>query len=132
MAPKIQYKTKYKLTPKELEVLELMAQGLTYKEIAEKLIVTYSTVSTHKVNIFSKLQISGSNVGTKAVIKYLTEIAPVSIDLNSLAQEIDAEMEFHCKEKQHLQDLLTSCQKENARLQKQNRELQRELIGATK
>lgn len=124
-----QYVTKYKLTPKELEVLKLLAQGLTCKEIRQKLLLSASTVSTHKINIFSKLNCKGSSATTQAVIKYLTEIAPVSIDLNSLAQEIDAEMEFYYKEKKHLQNLLTACQKENARLQKQNKELQKERIG---
>lgn len=132
MARNIQYHTKYKLTSKELDILELMAQGLTYKEIGEKLIISPSTVSTHKCNIFSKLYVNGSNAGAKAIVKYLTEIAPVYINLNALAQEIDAEMEFYYKEKKHLQLLLDACQKENARLQKQNRQLQKELIGTTK
>ena len=126
------YITKYKLTPKEFEILELLAQGYSRKEISEKLVLAPSTVVSHKVNIFSKLQCIGSSATTQAVIKYFTKIAPVSIDLNALAQEIDAEMEFYYNEKKQLQNLLNACQKENARLQKQNRELQRELIGAAK
>jgi DNA-binding CsgD family transcriptional regulator len=35
------------LTPKEKEVLELMANGLTNQEIAERLYVTIGTVKTH-------------------------------------------------------------------------------------
>ncbi|WP_144060015.1 response regulator [Rhodopirellula sallentina] len=45
------------LTPRELEVLELLADGLTKKEIARVLSLSTSTVSTHVVHVFEKLQV---------------------------------------------------------------------------
>jgi NarL family two-component system response regulator LiaR len=43
------------LTPREVEVLELIVAGLNNKEIAERLIVSRSTVKTHVSNILAKL-----------------------------------------------------------------------------
>ena len=42
------------LTPREAEVLRLMAQGLNNREIAGRLVITEATVKTHVNNIFSK------------------------------------------------------------------------------
>ena len=43
------------LTDRELEVLYLMAEGLTYNEIASQIMVSLNTVRTHIKNIYSKL-----------------------------------------------------------------------------
>jgi len=46
------------ISNRELEVLELMAQGLSNQEIADKLFVTLNTVKTHTSNLFVKLDVT--------------------------------------------------------------------------
>src|SRR5215212_4518791 len=46
------------LTPRELEVLSLIAQGLRNREIADRLVISERTVGNHISNIFSKLQVA--------------------------------------------------------------------------
>ncbi|MBP5983673.1 MAG: response regulator transcription factor [Fluviicola sp.] len=46
------------LSPKESQVLALLADGLSYKMVADKLGVSYSTVNTHGKRIYEKLHIS--------------------------------------------------------------------------
>ncbi len=46
------------LSPKENEVLALLAEGLSYKMIADKLGVSYTTINTHTKRIYEKLHIS--------------------------------------------------------------------------
>jgi DNA-binding CsgD family transcriptional regulator len=43
------------ITPRELEILELIAQGLSNREIANKLFVSENTVKTHSSRLFDKL-----------------------------------------------------------------------------
>jgi DNA-binding NarL/FixJ family response regulator len=45
------------LTAREREVLELLAQGMTNKEMAEKLVITTNTVKRHLKSIFQKLDV---------------------------------------------------------------------------
>ncbi len=45
------------LSPRELEVLQLMAQGRSNQEISERLFLALSTVKGHNRNIFGKLQV---------------------------------------------------------------------------
>lgn len=45
------------ISKRELEVMQLMAEGLSNKEIAEKLFVSLNTVKTHSSNIFEKLAV---------------------------------------------------------------------------
>ena len=45
----------YSLTPRETEILSLIAEGMSNKEMAEKLFVSPSTIKTHTKNIFKKL-----------------------------------------------------------------------------
>jgi predicted ATPase/DNA-binding CsgD family transcriptional regulator len=47
-----------RLTRRELEVLQLVAQGLTNREIARSLVVSHRTVKRHLDNIFAKLDVS--------------------------------------------------------------------------
>ena len=43
------------ITRRELEILELIAQGMSNREIAEKLFVSENTVKTHSSRLFDKL-----------------------------------------------------------------------------
>lgn len=52
------------ITPRELEVLELIAAGLSNKEIAERVHVSENTVKTHSSRVFDKL---GARRRTQAV-----------------------------------------------------------------
>jgi DNA-binding NarL/FixJ family response regulator len=45
------------LTPRENEILKLVAKGYTYREIAEQLFISIKTVQNHVQNILSKLQL---------------------------------------------------------------------------
>lgn len=45
------------LSPRETEILDLLAQGYIYKEIADQLGITYRTVSTHIERIYAKLHV---------------------------------------------------------------------------
>jgi len=52
------------ITPREFEVLELIANGLSNREIADKLFVSENTVKTHSSRVFDKL---GARRRTQAV-----------------------------------------------------------------
>jgi len=56
------------LSPREKEVLDCLAQGFLYKEIAEKLGISYETVHTYIRRIYEKLQV---RTRTEAVAKFL-------------------------------------------------------------
>lgn len=50
-----------RLTPTENEIVKLIAQGLTTREIAEKRNLSFHTVITHRKNIFRKLSINNTS-----------------------------------------------------------------------
>ena len=52
------------ITPRELQILELIAKGMSNREIAEKLFVSENTVKTHSSRVFDKL---GARRRTQAV-----------------------------------------------------------------
>ncbi len=56
------------LSPREQEVLDLLSQGFLYKEIADKLGISYETVHTYIRRIYEKLQV---RTRTEAVAKFL-------------------------------------------------------------
>jgi DNA-binding CsgD family transcriptional regulator len=48
----------FQLTEREIELLEQLKNGLTYKEIADNLHISYHTVRKHIENIYRKLQVN--------------------------------------------------------------------------
>ena len=46
------------LTPKELQVLELLAEGDSNQEIANRLFVATSTIKSHLVHLYQKLDVT--------------------------------------------------------------------------
>jgi len=62
------------LTPRETEVLALMAEGRSNRAIGEQLVITERAVEKHVTNIFSKLQLPPTTEDHRrvlAVLKYL-------------------------------------------------------------
>jgi DNA-binding NarL/FixJ family response regulator len=52
-------KEDYALTGREIEVLQLLMQGMTKKEIADRLFRSFYTIDTHLKNIYAKLHVHG-------------------------------------------------------------------------
>jgi len=48
---------KLKISSRELEVLQLMAEGLSNQGIAERLFVSLNTIKTHSSNLFVKMEV---------------------------------------------------------------------------
>ena len=59
----------YKLTPREIEVLKLISQAMSTKEIARNLYISDQTVSVHRKNIMRKLGVNN----TAAVVRMAVE-----------------------------------------------------------
>jgi DNA-binding NarL/FixJ family response regulator len=60
-----------KLSLREQEVLDCLAKGYLYREIAERLKITYATVHTHIRHIYEKLHV---RTRTEAVTKHLQQL----------------------------------------------------------
>lgn len=63
-------KNNFELSPREIEVLQQLGNGLSYKMIAEKCNISYSTVNTHINHIYEKLKV---NSAIEAVKKAMDE-----------------------------------------------------------
>lgn len=59
------------LSPREAEVLALMAQGFTNRAVAEQLLVSYGTVEKHTSSIFLKLGLEPSSTDHRRVLAVL-------------------------------------------------------------
>lgn len=46
-----------KISERELEVLQLMAEGLSNQQIADKLFLSLNTIKTHSSNLFDKMEV---------------------------------------------------------------------------
>ena len=69
------------LTPREAEIVELLADGLSNKQIARRLAITDATVKNHVHNILDKLDVS-SRGGAAA---YFRQATPAGISQAGLA-----------------------------------------------
>jgi DNA-binding NarL/FixJ family response regulator len=58
------------LTPREVEVLRLVAQGLTDAQVAEQLVVSPRTVSTHLTSIYNKLGVNSRSAATRFAVEH--------------------------------------------------------------
>ncbi|TVR77081.1 MAG: DNA-binding response regulator [Saprospirales bacterium] len=59
-------KAHFRLSERELDVLKLLAEGASYKTIADKLFISFFTVQSHVKNIYGKMEV---NSKTEAVSK---------------------------------------------------------------
>jgi DNA-binding NarL/FixJ family response regulator/class 3 adenylate cyclase len=60
------------LTPREREVLELMAEGRSNQAIAERMVITLRAVEKHVTSIFGKLRLSATSEDHRRVLAVLT------------------------------------------------------------
>lgn len=60
----------YNLTPREVEVLELLSIGNTYKQIADQLFVSDKTIKKHIENIYNKLHVNSKMEAVFLAQKY--------------------------------------------------------------
>jgi DNA-binding NarL/FixJ family response regulator len=65
------------LTPREQEVMRLLAEGLSSKEVAEKLFISPKTVENHRANIMNKLDLHS----TIELIRYAAKLGLIDVDL---------------------------------------------------
>ncbi|MBV8990507.1 MAG: helix-turn-helix transcriptional regulator [Solirubrobacterales bacterium] len=59
------------LSPRELEVLRLVAAGLTNEAIAERLVLSVRTVERHLSTIYAKLRLSGKAARAAAAVVFI-------------------------------------------------------------
>jgi DNA-binding NarL/FixJ family response regulator len=70
--PRVEPPPETSLTPREYEVLILVAEGMSNGEIGRRLFISTKTVSVHVSNILAKLQVSSR---TEAAAHYLRSAA---------------------------------------------------------
>lgn len=64
------------VSPREMQVLELVARGLSNDEIAERLVLSGRTVERHLSNIYAKLGVSGKAARAAAAARYVERGSP--------------------------------------------------------
>ncbi len=65
------------LTPREQEVMRLLAEGLSSKAAAEKLFISPKTVENHRANIMNKLGLHS----TIELVRYAAKLGLIDVDL---------------------------------------------------
>ena len=58
------------LTPRELEILQWLVEGLSYKKVAEKLFISPLTVQSHIKRVYEKLQVHSKTAAVSKALKY--------------------------------------------------------------
>ena len=58
------------LTTREVEVLRLVAQGLSDRAVAERLVISPRTVQGHVRSIFNKIQVTSRSAATRYAIEH--------------------------------------------------------------
>ena len=77
------------LTPQQLEIAQLAAEGLTNKEIGERLFLSHRTVGTHLYQLFPKLGIT-SRAALRDALRDLPTDAVTSRDADSHGRRANA------------------------------------------
>ena len=65
------------LTPREQEVMRLIAEGLTTREVGEKLFISPKTVENHRANILNKLELHS----TMELVRYAAKLGLIDVEL---------------------------------------------------
>ena len=65
------------LTPREREVIELVAEGRSNKGIGERLVITERAVQKHVTSIFMKLDLQQSDDDHRRILAVLAYMAPI-------------------------------------------------------
>ena len=60
----------FELTKREIEILQLISKGLTYKQIAERLFVSDKTIKKHIENIYTKLHVNSKYEAMQLAQRY--------------------------------------------------------------
>jgi len=58
------------LTSREVEVLRLVAQGMTNEQVANQLIISPRTVDTHLTSIYGKIGVSSRSAATRYAFEH--------------------------------------------------------------
>jgi DNA-binding NarL/FixJ family response regulator len=58
------------LTAREVEVLRLVAQGMTDAQVAEQLVVSHRTVTTHLTSIYNKLGVNSRTAAARFAVEH--------------------------------------------------------------
>jgi two-component system invasion response regulator UvrY len=74
LAKKTTVPSKIKLTPREVDIITLLIKGKWTKEISDELGIKLSTVSTHKLRIFEKFDVTNEIQLYQKIQKYMPEL----------------------------------------------------------
>lgn len=68
------------LTPREAEVLRLLARGCTYSQIGDRLGVSLHTVESHLKNVYRKLDVHSARAAVWRAVElgFFAETSPIS------------------------------------------------------